>query len=129
MESGKWKAKNGYSPLQLAFIGDAYYSLYVRTKIIARGDLLPGQMAVMADSYENAGFQAEVAGKVQAYLTPEESDIMRRGRNAKPKHTPRNASNADYHAATGLETLIGYLYLQGRTERIEELLAGIFDEE
>ncbi|MBQ3905459.1 MAG: ribonuclease III, partial [Lachnospiraceae bacterium] len=79
-----------------------------------------------AVKYEKAESQAKILEIIKPLLTQEEADVLRRGRNAKPHTTAKNASLGDYHKATGLEALYGYLYLSGRTDRMLELMkAGI----
>lgn len=68
-----------------------------------------------------ASAQAQAVGKLMPLLDAEELAVYKRGRNAHPGHIPKNASHQDYHAATGFEALVGYLYLQGRLERLREL--------
>ena len=109
------------SPLRLAYIGDAVYDLYVRTELVFQG----GKAHAMhrdAIKSVNAAAQAHALSWVQPLLTETEADVVRRGRNAHPRHAvPKRADPADYSYATGLEALLGFLYLTGRTERLLEL--------
>ncbi len=111
-----------FNALQLAFIGDAVYSLLTRLKSLDEGTGVKG-MHLSATSRVNASAQAETLAAISDLLTQDEQGIVRRGRNAHPKHhAPRSASTADYSASTGFEALIGYLYLTGRADRIEALI-------
>ncbi|MBQ1547983.1 MAG: ribonuclease III [Lachnospiraceae bacterium] len=108
-----------YSPLALAFLGDAVYSLYIREAMLKKGNRASGKLHEDAVQFEKATAQAEVYKAIYDELTEEEQNVMRKGRNAKPKSTAKHASVSEYHYATGLEALIGYLYLKGDTERLE----------
>ncbi len=109
------------SPLQLAYIGDTVWDLMVRTGLLHTG-MNVHSMHCAAVSKVNAKAQAQALLKLDGMLTAEEMDLVRRGRNAHPRHgAPRNQDPASYCQATGLETLIGYLYLTGRHERLREL--------
>ena len=112
-----------YSPLALAYIGDTVFDLYVRTKIMERGNLRVTDMHRRAVSLVRAESQAKMARMLQEeVLDPEEVGILKWGRNAKVNTHPKGASLADYHMATGLETLVGFLYLDGRRQRLGEIL-------
>ena len=117
------------SPLQLAYIGDSVHALLVRTNLLQK-DLLVRDMHRAANEAVSAVSQAKELARVLPLLTSEEADIVRRGRNAHPRHSaPKSASTADYAGATGLEALLGYLYLTGRKERILELTPYLQGEE
>ena len=111
-----------YSPLTLAYIGDAVYDLWIRTYIVAGGQVSPDKLHKRATKYVSAVAQAKIVTAIEKELTEDEADMLRRGRNAKPHTTAKNASVADYHTATGLECLIGYLYLKGDTDRITRII-------
>lgn len=111
-----------YSPLPLAFLGDAIYETIVRTLVAGRGNTSPAKLHSKCASIENAGAQTKVLAAIEDDLTEEEAEIVRRGRNSKPHTMAKNASVTDYLSATGLEALIGYLYMQGKNERILELV-------
>jgi len=111
----------GYNALALAFVGDAEYSLRVRKMLAEKGNIQVNGLHKAAVKYVCAVAQAKAAAKIIPLLTEEESAVYRRGRNAHSSHTPKGASEAEYHASTGLEALFGYLSLTGNTERIEEL--------
>ncbi|WP_218915180.1 Mini-ribonuclease 3 [Caldanaerobius polysaccharolyticus] len=109
-------------PLALAYIGDCVYELYVREKLLSSGITSVRQLHDKAISYVNAKGQAERLKKIMDLLTEEERDIIKRGRNAKSATVPKNANVLDYRYATGLEALIGYLYLSGNVNRLMFLL-------
>ncbi|HCC35000.1 MAG TPA: ribonuclease III [Ruminococcaceae bacterium] len=114
------------SPLTLAFVGDAVLSLFIREYLAVSANRPAGVLHRMSVEYVRAPAQADAAKKIAPFLSEEETGIFRRGRNAHTGHTPKNASTADYHSATGLEALIGYLYLQNKTGRIRELMDIIY---
>lgn len=111
-----------YSPLALAYIGDSIYDVIIRTVVVERGNQSAKKLHRTAVRYVNAGTQARMAEALQEMLTEEEEDVYRRGRNTKSNSTAKNASVTDYRKATGLEALLGYLYLQDRTNRAVELV-------
>ncbi len=112
---------NRYNTLALAFLGDAVYSLMVRERLVKNSALAAGKLHRMSVDEVNAKAQSEGAKKLLPVLNDEETDIFKRGRNAHPHHSPKNQSEGDYHYATGLEALFGYLYLEGKTDRLNEL--------
>ena len=109
------------NPLALAFMGDTVWDLLVRGMLLqtpAKANALHRQ----AIARVNAGAQAEVYMRLEEHLTPEEAEIARRGMNAHARHNvPKNQNPLDYSRATGLEALLGYLYLTGQGERLLEL--------
>lgn len=107
-----------YSPLTLAYIGDAIYDLVIRTIVVERGNTSANKLHRKAVSYVNARVQAKMIEALMDELTEEEQGIYRRGRNAKSFTTAKNASVIEYRKATGFEALCGYLYLTGRQERM-----------
>ena len=111
-----------YSPLSFAYIGDVVYELVIRTMIVSRGNMNSNRYHREAIRYVNASAQKDLLEAILPSLTEEEKKIYRRGQNAKPATTAKNQSRRDYHIATGFETLMGYLYLAGRTDRILELI-------
>ncbi len=111
-----------YSPLALAFLGDAVYSLVIRTIIISKGNRQAEKLHNETTYYVCAQRQAEIGGAIYDLLTPEEQRVYRRGRNANPYHHAKSASLEVYLQATALEALCGYLYLQDKTERLLDLL-------
>lgn len=107
-----------YSPLTLAFLGDAVYSLLVREMLLKTANRPTNALHKESIKLVNANCQAEMIKKVLPLLTEDEEAIFKRGRNAHSGHVPKNQSDADYRYATGLETLYGYLHLIGDFERI-----------
>ena len=113
---------NTYSPLALAFIGDGIFDLVIRTIIVARGNAPASALHDETANIVMAESQSELLKAVWEELSPEEQRICRRGRNAKPHTIAKNASMHDYRAATGLEALLGYLYLAGNMERVISII-------
>lgn len=111
-----------YSPLTLAYIGDAVYDLIFRTKVVGEGNTSANKLHNKTIRYVKAPAQAQLVNAVMEKLTPEELAVYKRGRNAKPYTMAKNATIAEYKMATGLEALTGYLYLTGQVERILELI-------
>lgn len=111
------------SPLALAFVGDGVYGLFVREQLVCEANRSVKKLHQA--SVESVCCQAQAAQmeKLLPVLTEQEEAVYRRGRNAHTSHTPKNASPADYHAATGFEALFGYLYLKGELERLRELFS------
>ena len=101
-----------YSPLVLAYIGDAVYELLIRTKVINHGSMQVNKMHKKSASLVKAETQANIIKAIQDDLTEEELAIYKRGRNAKSATTAKHATMMDYRMATGFEALVGYLYLQ-----------------
>ena len=111
------------SPLQLAYMGDTIWDLLIRSRLIYRG-LNVRHMHQAAVSGVNAAAQAAALAKLEGVLTENEQGIVLRGRNAHARHpVPKNQDPANYAAATGLESLMGYLYLSGQDERLLELFS------
>lgn len=106
------------SPLALAFVGDGVYSLMVRERLLSQANRPVNDLHKLAVKAVRAEAQSAAMEKLLPLLTEEEEAVFKRGRNA---HTAR--TGADYHRATGLESLFGYLYLAGRIERVRELFA------
>ena len=107
--------------LELAYLGDTLYDLYVRGLLVGAGGRV-GAMHRRAVSLVCAHAQSEAFARVEDALSEEEAAVARRARNAH-QSPPRRADAAEYHRATALEALIGYLYVTGRRARLEELLA------
>lgn len=106
------------SPLALAFVGDGVYSLLVRERLLTQANRPVGDLHRLAVAAVRAEAQAAALDRLLPLLTEEETAVYKRGRNA---HSTR--TGADYHKATGLESLFGYLYLDGRIDRVQELFA------
>ena len=111
-----------YPPLALAWIGDTVYDLIVRSVLLGKGMTQPDRLHQKASGIVNARAQATVMRQIRDALTQEEQSVYRRGRNAKPAHKAKNADMEDYLEATAFECLVGYLYLNGRYERLMELV-------
>ena len=109
------------SSLGLAHLGDGVFEVMVRSWLILRGKAKARDLHRATVRYVAAPAQAAAVERLLPLLTPEEADVYRRGRNTAPHSVPKAASRAQYQAATGLEALFGWLYLQGRTERLNEL--------
>lgn len=111
-----------YSPLTLAFIGDAVFSLYIRTLIVMEANTAPGKLHKRSSELVKAEAQAAMIKGIAQDLTEEEHHAYKRGRNAQAPSRAKNASMSDYRHATGLESLFGYLYLTKQYERMTELV-------
>ena len=109
------------SPLNLAFIGDCVYEMLVREKLIAEANRPVNDLHRESVHYVSAKAQTEAYEKIKDLLSEEEAAVFRRGRNAKTGHNPKSATQGEYHTATGVEALFGYLYLTRQTARINEL--------
>lgn len=118
---------NQYSALALAYLGDNVYELFIRSYLISKGNYPVHQLHKTARGYVSAAAQSEAVGWIEAEFTEEEEAVYKRGRNAKSATVPKNAKLIDYKRATGLETLIGYLYLNGQSERIFYFLKKIIE--
>lgn len=116
------------SPLTLAFVGDAVYELYVRTRLVQDGSRPPGKLHSLAVRYVNAGAQSRCIHNMLDMLTDAERAVFKRGRNAKSHTAAKNADIADYRQATGFEALIGFVFLQKEYARAEELMKLAFDQ-
>lgn len=116
-----------YSPLALAYIGDSIYDLFVRTMVLQKGNRHVTQMHRDSVHFVKAHSQAVSAHKIESILSEEELRVLKWGRNAKSNTTPKNADITDYRMATGFETLIGYLYLGGETERLTQLMQKAYE--
>ena len=105
------------SPLTLAFVGDGVYDLLVRDYLVNLANRPVGELNKIKVSFVNCTSQAKFAQFLLPHLTEKETAVYKRGRNAHPGHTPKNQSEGDYHCATGLESLFGWLYLQNHQDR------------
>ncbi|MBQ9314115.1 MAG: Mini-ribonuclease 3 [Clostridia bacterium] len=112
------------SPLVWAYMGDAVYEKFIREYVIKQGLCKNGLLHRKSIKYVSAKAQSKIVHQLEEinFLTEEEKDIVRRGRNSNPHSTAKNADIIDYKYATGFEALIGYLYLEERHERLEEIL-------
>ncbi|MBE6779509.1 MAG: ribonuclease III [Ruminococcaceae bacterium] len=117
---------NLLSPSVLAFVGDAVYGLMVRTAL-AQVNRPSGELHKLSVKLVNATAQAEAYKIIEPTLSEKEVMVFKRGRNFKTGNTPKNSTGGDYHTATGLETLFGFLYLSGERERLEALFNIIWE--
>ena len=115
-----WKM---YSPLTLAYIGDAVYELIVRTIYVKQANCQTQKLHQRVTACVSAKAQAKMADALEPLLTEEEAGVFRRGRNSKPYTKAKNASMEEYLTATGFEALVGYLYLKKEYARLNELVA------
>lgn len=112
-----------FNPLQLALIGDAVYEVYIRNYIFNKNQGLSAhKIHVEAIKYVKAEAQSNIMQILTPVLNEDELYIFKRGRNTKSATVPKNANVRDYRAATGMETLVGYLYLTNQQDRLIELL-------
>ena len=111
-----------YSPLVLAYIGDGIYELVIRTIVTEKGNKQVHKLHLETSRLVKARAQSAMMDILLPLLTKEERDIYQRGRNARSIHTAKNASASDYHRATGMEALLGYLYLRDDMARLCELI-------
>lgn len=122
LSSGIPHKANTYSPLALAYIGDGVYEMYIRTYIISKGNAPVNKMHKGSRELVRATAQAKIYHIVEPMLTEDEQQVLKRGRNAKSISAPKNADITEYRHATGLEALIGYLYIEGKIDRITEII-------
>ena len=119
---------NLLSPLTWAYVGDSIYELLIRTHLVNKTKLKPHSLHIEAIKFVKAKSQADILKRLEAYLTEEEKEIVRRGRNAENHHLPKNANVEEYMYSTAFEALIGYLYLSQKDERLKEIFDLILDE-
>ncbi len=112
-----------YSPLVLAYLGDAVYELMIRSKVVRQGNTQVNKMHKKSASLVKAQTQASMIRLLESDLTKEELAIFKRGRNAKSVTMAKHATMAEYRMATGMEALVGYLYLSEQFERLSELIS------
>ena len=111
-----------YGALALAYMGDAVYETIIRRHLLEKANMPVNKLHKLAKDYVSANAQSSLMDIIEPHLTEEELAVYKRGRNAKPHTVPKNTDINVYKRATGLETLIGYLYLTGSTSRIDELV-------
>jgi len=116
------KRVNELSPLTWAYIGDAVYELYIREKLVNKTRLKPHKLHIESIKYVKASAQAETLKRLEEDLTEREKEIVKRARNTKNHHLPKNAEVNEYMYSTAFEGLIGYLYLTKQEERLKEIL-------
>lgn len=117
------EAKN-LSPVTLAFLGDAVYSLYIREKYVLEADYTSGTLQKLTSEEVSAHGQNLTLERVKETFTEDEEAVFKRGRNAKKPTHSKHATMTEYNNSTGFEAVLGYLYLTGQYQRIEELLKG-----
>ncbi len=117
---------NLLNPSVLAFVGDGVYTLLVREKL-AGVNRRSGDLHAMSVEFVKASAQAKAFETIKEELTEQELSVFKRGRNFHTNNTPKNSTKEEYHAATGLETLFGYLHLSGNTARYLELFNKIWE--
>ena len=112
---------DAYSPLNLAYVGDAVFSLLVRSEVVAKGNMSVGRQNEQVKKAVRAGAQSAMYHHLLPVLTEDELAVLKRGRNAKTLSRAKSASMSEYRHATGVEALFGYLYIKGQNARIMEL--------
>ncbi len=117
------------NPLSLSFVGDGVHTLYIRAKEYPLGRYKNGALHFLTIKEVCAEKQAEMAKKMEPMLTEKELRTFKRAKNTKPHSTPGHATIYQYNLATAFEAVIGYLYLSGQNERLEELLDRLYEEE
>lgn len=115
------KAKN-LNPQVLAFVGDSVYTLFVRTMLAEKFDVKSGKLHTLANEYVKAGGQSDALTNILEVLSEDEMAIFKRARNYKTHSVAKNANVIDYKRATGFEAVVGYLYLIGNYNRLNEIL-------
>lgn len=115
------------SPLNLAFVGDAIYEILVREMLVCNANRPVNDLHRESVKYVSAQAQTAAFEKIKDILTEEETAQFKRGRNAKVGHSPKSATDAEYHTSTGIEALFGYLYLAEQQGRIKELFGIIIE--
>ncbi|HHW05862.1 MAG TPA: Mini-ribonuclease 3 [Methanothermobacter sp.] len=116
------------SPLVLAYVGDACFELYIRSRVVAENPKLPPQkLHRLTVGYVSASSQSDIIHGIWEHLNENERMVVKRGRNAKSGTSPKNADVVQYRYATGFETLVGYLFLAGATERLLYVLEKAYD--
>ena len=111
-----------YSPLTFAFVGDAVYEVVIRTMIVDEANRSANDLHQESSNYAKASTQAKLSEILMDDFDEEELAVFKRGRNAKINTKAKNASLSDYKKATGFEAVVGYLYLEGKTDRMLELI-------
>ena len=114
------------SPLVLAYIGDAVWEMEVRTRLVLAGERKMQRLHQLAVSKVRAENQADRLHMIMDTLSPREQMVVKRGRNTKSGSTRHHAKVTDYRASTGVEALLGYLYLCGNETRLQEILEQLY---
>jgi len=123
----KIKGLREISALGLAHVGDAVFELMVRTWLCTTGISTAGNLHSRAVLLVSAKAQAAAVDRIMPKFTDEELAVYKRGRNVHANSVPKGSTHAEYHSATGLETLFGYLYLDGNTDRLNEIFELILE--
>lgn len=113
---------NQMSPLVWAYIGDSVYEQYIRNYLVTNTKYKPHKLHVEATKFVKAAAQAKILQNIENDLTEEEKEVVRRTRNTKNHHLPKNSNVQEYMYATAFEGLIGYLHLTKKEERLQEIL-------
>ena len=114
------------SPLALAFVGDAVLELLVRAKLVGTTRLQPNRLHTVATHYVSAHAQSRELEILEPLLSEAEASVLRRGKNASKASVAKHATVQEYRASTGFECLLGWLYLLGRTDRVQELFDALW---
>jgi ribonuclease-3 family protein len=117
---------NSLSSLALAFVGDAVFNLFVRTKLVGNGKKVK-DLHNDCVKFVKASSQAKIIRKIEGYLTEKEKTVFKTARNAKVNTVPKTADITDYHYSTGYEALLGYLYLTGQNDRLNKILLASYE--
>lgn len=116
-----------YNSLSLAYLGDAVYEIKVRERLVSEHRCSPGELHKMAQAYVSASAQSKACDKLIELMNESETNIFNRARNSSPANIPKHASRSDYHRATALEAVFGYLHLMSEKERIDSIFDILFD--
>ena len=119
---------NLYNPLVLEYVGDSLYDINERSRLISENENMPVQrLHIKTTQYVKAHGQSEAVAYIEKMLTDEELAVFKRGRNAKSFTVPKNADVGEYRRATGFEALLGWLYMKGQTDRLEEIMKAAYE--
>lgn len=113
---------NQMSPLVWAYIGDSVYEQYIRDYLVTNTKYKPHKLHIEATKFVKAAAQAKILEQLEKDLTEEEKEVVRRTRNTKNHHLPKNSNVQEYMYATAFEGLIGYLHLSKQKDRLKEIL-------
>lgn len=116
-----------YSPLTLAFLGDGVYEQLVREKLVLTANMPVGKLHALAVKKVRASYQAKAFDLILPVLNSDEEGVLRRGRNATGNTVPKSSNPIEYHKATAIESLFGYLHLIGNKQRIDEIFEIIWN--
>ena len=111
-----------YSMLELAFLGDAVHTMFVRKSLLENLSLKINDLHKRCSKFCSAKWQSTIFDRIKDNVSQEEFEILRMARNTKPKHNAKNADPLEYHKATGFEALVGWLFLNQKKERLDEIL-------